>query len=172
MARSFLFAAIAVTTVFGSLSASAQSGITENKKSVTSAAARKMVDACTAFAEKQHATFAIAIVDESAQLIEFHAMSGSSVTTIETAILKAKTAARWRRATEELNRLVNTQENRASEWIGDFPQRGGLPIVVDGKVAGAIGVGGGGGGGGANVECAQAAIDAVIGKTPVAAAGR
>ena len=172
MTRRILFTAVAAAIVFGSLSASAQTGITENKKSITAGAARKMVDACTAFAEKQHAVFAIAVVDESAKLIEFHAMSGSSVTTIETAILKAKSAARWRRTTQELNRLVTSQENRASEWIGDFPQRGGLPIVVDSEVVGAIGVGGGGGGGGANVACAQTAIDAVLGKAPVAAAGR
>ena len=47
--------------------------------------------------------------------------------------------------------------------LGDFPRAGGVPIVIDGMVAGAIGIGGGGAEGD---ECAQYAIDTVIRKRP------
>ena len=60
---------------------------------------------------------------------------------------------------------MNSKRNGASAWIGDFPRAGGVPIVIDGQVAGAIGVGGGG----AAEACAQAAIDHVIGHPPQAA---
>jgi uncharacterized protein GlcG (DUF336 family) len=96
-------------------------------------------------------------------LIDFHLLQGATATTSETAILKARTAAHWRRPTRELEEWVRTGSNGAPEWIGDFPRAGGVPIVTGGQVAGAIGVGGGGERGD---DCAQHAIDAVIPKTP------
>ena len=78
----------------------------------------------------------------------------------ETAVLKAKTAAHWRRPTKDLEEEVNKQVNGAPVWIGDFPRVGGIPIMIDGQFAGAIGIGGGS----KWEECAQAAFDAVIPK--------
>jgi len=37
---------------------------------------------------------------------------------------------------------VKSGGNQASLWVNDFPQGGGLPIIVDGQLAGAVGVGG------------------------------
>jgi glc operon protein GlcG len=96
-------------------------------------------------------------------------MQGAAEAAGTTALLKAKTAARWRRSTADVNQRVVTGVNRAPEWIGDFPQPGALPILVDGQVVGAVGVGGG-----QNDEgCARAGIEAVFGKNaappPVAA---
>ena len=58
-----------------------------------------------------------------------------------------------------------TQRNEASLWIKDFPKAGALPIVIAGQFAGAIGVGGAQ----KQEECAQAGIDAVLPKEPLAA---
>jgi glc operon protein GlcG len=135
------------------------------RKQVSPEAARKLVDACTAYARANNAIVGVAVVDFAGVLIDMHLMQGGTATYSETAILKAKTAAHWQRATSQLEEDVNSKRNGASAWIGDFPRAGGIPIVIEGEVAGAIGVGGGG----AADACAQAAIDSVIGKPAQAA---
>jgi glc operon protein GlcG len=134
------------------------------RKQVSADTARKLVDACLAYAKERKQIVGVAVVDIGGVLMDMHSMGGQA-TYSETAILKAKTAAHWQRKTSELEEDVNSKRNGASAWIGDFPRAGGVPIVIDGEVAGAIGVGGGGGA----EACAQAAIDQVIGKPSQAA---
>lgn len=153
---------IAIATLLASsfaLEATAQTVYVERKQ-ISSAAARKMVDACLAFAEQNHILVGVAVVGIDGVLIDFHAMQGGGATLSETAILKAKTAAHWQRSTKSLEEDVLSQRNVASVWINDFPKSGALPIVIDGQVAGAIGIGGAR----MQEECAQAGIDAVIPK--------
>jgi uncharacterized protein GlcG (DUF336 family) len=140
--------------------------VTTDRKHLTPAAARKMVDACVAFAERNNATLAVAVVDPSGLLIDFHGMGGGP-TTGETAILKAKTAAHWERPTSMLEAAVLNGGNQAPLWIGDYPKGGGLPVVIDGQTAGAIGVGGAGT---LQEACAQVGIDAIVPKAPGARA--
>ena len=128
-------------------------------KVISSAGARAMADACTAWAEQNKQVLAMAILDWAGNLVEFHAMEGAPMNAIETAQLKAKSALRWRRATSETNRIVRTGENLAPTFMNDFPQPGALPIMVNGEMVGAMGVSGADG-----EKCAQAAIDAVFGK--------
>jgi len=135
---------------------SAQPAFIERKQ-VSPATAQKLVDACIARAEQQKQIVGCAVVDIAGVLVDFHAMGGQA-TFAETAILKAKTAAHWQRATSALEADVNSQRNGASVWIGDFPRAGGVPIMIDGQVAGAIGVGGG------SEELAKYAIETVLGK--------
>lgn len=158
--RMMLAAAAALAVSAVSLDAGAQS-ISVNRVEISSDAARKMVDACVAYAEQHKLLVGAAVVGIDGVLIHFHLMQGATATNAETAILKAKTAAHWRRATRELEEWVKTGSNGAPEWIGDFPRAGGVPIVIDGAVAGAIGIGGGGDSGDG---CAQHAIDTVIRK--------
>ena len=158
--RSLLFAAAAF--VCFSAAASAQP-LLSDKKVLSSAAAQKIVDACSAIAAKTHSDIAIAVVDSSGNLLDFHAMEGASEAGITKAQLKAKTAARWRRTTEDLFQRVNKQINRAPEFLGDFPQPGGYPLFVNGQLVGAVGAGGGNGT--EDEDCAKAAIAQVFGKT-------
>jgi len=138
---------------------------TREIKIISSAGARALADACTAWAEQNKLTVAIAILDWGGNLIESHAMEGAPMNAIDTALLKAKSALRWRRATSETNRIVRSGENLAPTFMNDFPQPGALPIIVDGKVIGAMGVSSGDG-----EKCAKAAIDAVFpGQTSAAA---
>jgi glc operon protein GlcG len=133
----------------------------KTRKVITPAAARRLVDACVSYAnEKKYTALGIAVTDPDATLIAFQGTEGASATALETAELKATTAARWRRATIELWERVNKQVNRAPEWTGDFAQPGGFPIFVAGEMVGAIGAGGGIGN--QDDECAQAAIKAVF----------
>jgi len=157
--RKLLFAVTALMTCAISAEADSQA-ISIDRKQVSAAAARKMVDACLAYAEKNNILVGVAVVDISGVLIDFHAMQGGGPTLAETAILKAKTAAHWQRPTRLLEQDVTSLRNQASVWIRDFPKAGALPIMIDGQVAGAIGVGGAQ----KQEECAQAGIDAVIPK--------
>ena len=162
--RKVFIAAAAIAACAVSVQAVAQP-VSIERKQVSADAARKMVDACLAFAQQNNIRVGVAVVGIAGVLVDFHAMQGTGATTAETAILKAKTAAHWQRSTRELEEDVRTQRNGASVWIGDFPRIGGLPIVIDGQVAGAIGIGGNA----KQEECAQHAIDTVIGKSAVAA---
>src|SRR3954468_7632004 len=96
-----LIAAAALCACAITVEASAQA-ISIDRKQVSAAAARKMVDACLAFAEKNNILVGVAVVDISGVLIDFHAMQGGGPTLAETAILKAKTAAHWQRPTRLL----------------------------------------------------------------------
>jgi glc operon protein GlcG len=163
--RKFAVILTAIGLLAATADASAQS-VSIDRKQVSNDAARKMVDACLAFAAKNNILVGVAVVGIDGVLLDFHAMQGGGPTLSETAILKAKTAAHWQRATRSLEEDVTTLRNQASVWINDFPKAGALPIVIDGQVAGAIGVGGAQ----KQEECAQAGIDAVLPKQqPVAA---
>ena len=153
------FASVAVLTA---ATAQAQP-LTSDKKDITGFAARKMIEACMAEAARDRYPIAIAVVDSAGYLLSYQATDGATGNTGETAQLKAKTAAKFRRATDELYDRVNKQINRAPEWMGYFPIPGGFPVVIQGEVVGAIGVGAAGLSAGKDEDCAQNAIKAVFG---------
>ena len=124
---------------------------------VSSAGARALADACTAWAEKNKLILAMAVIDWGGNVLESHAMEGAPANAIETALLKARSALRWRRPTSETNKMVRSGENLAPTFMNDFPQPGALPIVLDGQVIGAMGVSSGDG-----EKCAAAAIASVF----------
>jgi glc operon protein GlcG len=130
---------------------------TRDIKVISSAGARALVDACSVWAEQNKQIVAMAILDWGGNLIESHAMEGAPMNAIDTALLKAKSALRWRRPTSETNKMVRSGENLAPTFMHDFPQPGALPIVVNNQVIGAMGVSGADG-----EKCAQAAMDAVF----------
>ena len=146
--------------------ATGQIKLTRDIKLISSAGARALADACTAWAEKNKLVVAMAVIDWGGNVIESHAMEGAAMNAIDTALLKAKSALRWRRPTSETNKLVRSGENLAPTFMNDFPQPGALPIILDGQVIGAMGVSSGDG-----ERCAQAAIDAVF-KGQATATGR
>jgi uncharacterized protein GlcG (DUF336 family) len=129
------------------------------QKVITTAGARAMVDACTAWAEQNRMVLAMSVLDWAGNLVESHAMEGAGANSIDTALLKAKSALRWRRPTSEMNQVVRSGQNLAPTFMHDFPQPGALPIMVDGEMIGAMGVSGADG-----EKCAKAAIDAVFKK--------
>jgi len=130
---------------------------TRDIKIISSAGARALADACSTWAEQNKKTVAMAILDWGGNLVESHAMEGAPMNAIDTALLKAKSALRWRRPTSETNKMVRSGENLAPTFMHDFPQQGALPIVVNGQVIGAMGVSSADG-----EKCAQVAIDAVF----------
>src|SRR5580765_4066771 len=154
--RTSLLALSAVLALSFGADASAMQA-TRTIKIISSEGARAMVDACTQWATDHKTTVAMAVLDWGGNLIESHAMEGAAANSIDTALLKAKSALRWRRPTSETNRIVRSGENLAPTFMNDFPQNGALPIMVNGQMIGAMGVSGADG-----EKCAQAAIDAVF----------
>jgi glc operon protein GlcG len=127
------------------------------QKVITSAGARAMIEGCSGWAEKNHQVLAMTVLDWAGNQLESHAMEGAGANSIDTALLKAKSALRWKRPTSEMNKIVRTGQNLAPTFMHDFPQPGALPIMVDGEMIGAMGVSGADG-----EKCAQAGIDAVF----------
>jgi glc operon protein GlcG len=148
--------AIAVIAFAAEASAAA---MVREQKVITSAGARAMVDACTAWAEHNHLTLAMTVLDWAGNELDSHAMEGAAANAIDTALLKAKSALRWRRPTSEMNQVVRSGQNLAPTFMHDFPQPGALPIMIDGELIGAMGVSSGDG-----EKCVQAAIDVVFKK--------
>ena len=158
MRVSYLIPLAAIAAIVFALEASAQ-GMVREQKVISSAGARAMVEACTAWADHNHMTVAMSVLDWAGNQLESHAMEGAAANSIDTALLKAKSALRWRRPTSEMNKIVRSGQNLAPTFMHDFPQPGALPIVVDGEVIGSMGVSSADG-----EKCAQAAIDAVFKK--------
>ena len=131
--------------------------MTKDIKIISSAGARALVDACSAWAVQNKQVVAIAVLDWGGNVIESHAMEGAAANAIDTALLKAKSALRWRRPTSETNKMVRNGENLAPTFMRGFPQPGALPLIINGQVIGAMGVSGADG-----EKCAQAAIDSVF----------
>jgi uncharacterized protein GlcG (DUF336 family) len=130
------------------------------RKVITASGARKIADACMAYAaQKKYTNIGISIVDADGTHLSFQGTDGANFTILKTAELKATTAAHWRRPTSELWERVNKQINRAPEWMGDFAQPGGFPIFIGTDLVGAVGAGGVGT---QDDECAEAAIKAVF----------
>src|SRR5580700_2672835 len=158
MRVSILIPLTAIAAIAFASGASAQAMV-RDQKVITSAGARAMVEACTAWADHNHMTVAMSVLDWAGNQLESHAMEGAGANSIDTALLKAKSALRWRRPTSEMNKIVRSGQNLAPTFMHDFPQPGALPIMLDGDMIGAMGVSGADG-----EKCAQAAIDAVFKK--------
>jgi uncharacterized protein GlcG (DUF336 family) len=56
-------------------------------------------------------------------------MEGAAANSIDTALLKTKSALRWRRPTSEMNKIVRSSQNLTPTFMHDFPQPGALSTV-------------------------------------------
>ena len=108
--------------------------------------AKKVAEAAMAEAVKRNWPMCISIVSPSGELIYFEKMDECQYASINISQHKARAAARYRRPTLVFERLLgNSQFNAYLPTLGDafIASRGGNPIVVNGKIIGAIGVSGG-----------------------------
>jgi glc operon protein GlcG len=104
--------------------------------------AKQVIAAAEAEAVRNDWTVAIAIVDAGGDLLLFHRRDGTQLASIDIAIGKAKTAARFRRPTKALEDAVLGGRAVLLALDDLTPLEGGVPIVIDGEVVGAIGVSG------------------------------
>jgi uncharacterized protein GlcG (DUF336 family) len=99
--------------------------------------------AADAEAKKHEWKMNIAVVDSGGNLVVFERMDGAQLASVAIAQHKARTAATFRRETKALESGVQGGNTYLLSLDGMIASRGGIPLVVGGKLVGAIGVSGG-----------------------------
>lgn len=114
-----------------------------DKKVLTLAGAKKLAAAAAEEAVKNKWNVVIAIVDDGGSLIYLERLDDTQIGSIEVAIQKAQSAVNFKRPTKMLEEaLVEKSRTPILKLPGAIPIEGGLPVVVNDKVIGAIGVSG------------------------------
>ena len=123
----------------------AQAQVPQYGTNVTHEQARKAIAAAVADSKKQNLPMAIAVVDTAGQLVAFERMDNTQTGSIAVAQDKAVSAAMFRRPTKVFQDAVagGGAGLRVLTLRGANAVEGGLPLTVDGKIIGAIGVSGG-----------------------------
>ena len=130
------------------------------KRVLTLEAAKRMAAAAEAEAAKNGWLVSVAVVDDGGNLLLFHRMDNSKLVAIDIAIRKAKTAVFFQGDTKALELEVTKGGRTSLLPIDDFmPLEGGLPITMEGKIIGAIGVSGMAGD--QDAQCAVAGVKAL-----------
>jgi glc operon protein GlcG len=133
--------------------------------------ARAIVDACVDWQKTQpgNVSIVIFVLSPTGEIIDSHAMDGVLPIGAETGLMKAKTALYARASSASVAQRFNTVDGRLirldlgrAEGLGYYFVSGGLPIVVENQLIGAVGVGGGN----ADEQCAYQALVKVLGPQP------
>jgi uncharacterized protein GlcG (DUF336 family) len=133
--------------------------------------ARAIVDACVAWQKAQpgNQSIAIYVLSPTGQIVDAHQMDGVVPIGSETALMKAKTALYARSSSAAVAQRFPNVDGRVirldlgkDEGLSYYFVSGGLPIVVDDQLIGAVGVGGGN----ADEQCAYQALVKVLGPQP------
>ena len=132
---------IAATIFLLAVASTARAQVVD-KKALTLEAAKKIAAAAEAEAKKKNARVVIAVVDDGGNLILLERLDDTQVASVNVGIGKARTAAIFRRPSKEFEDQNGTGRIAALALPGATPLQGGVPIIYDGKVIGAIGVSG------------------------------
>jgi glc operon protein GlcG len=135
----FRFAAAALVAGLLAPVAHAQTSI---KHVISLAAAERIADAAQAEATRRGSTVVIVVVDDGGYPIVLRRLDDTQVASVEVGIGKARTAAIFRRPSKVFEDQVRSGRVAALALPGATPLQGGVPIELDGKVIGAIGVSG------------------------------
>ncbi len=130
---------------------------------LTMEGAKKVAEAAAAYAKSNGASPSIAIVDEGGHLLHFVRMDGSFVAGANVSIGKARTSATFKKPTKEFEDIVNKGRFTMTALPDFTPLQGGVPIMREGHVVGAIGVSGAKSAD-QDEEVAKAGADALTGK--------
>jgi glc operon protein GlcG len=135
--------AIGTVTLAIALGAHGAHPQTIEKKALNLEGARKVIAAATAEAKSKNAPGgAIAVVDEGGNLIAVERLDDTFAAGANISIGKARTAVLFKRPTKFFEDVIN-KGRTAMTTLNDFtPLQGGIPIIVDGQIIGAVGVSG------------------------------
>jgi glc operon protein GlcG len=134
--------AIAWGLIFGTTATHPTAAIAQfaQKKVLTLEIARTMVAAAEAEAERSHLAGVVAVVDDGGWPILIERMDHAAyLASVELAPGKARTAALFKKPSQALEDAINHGRVAAVTAQGFTEMQGGLPIVVDNDVVGAIG---------------------------------
>lgn len=104
--------------------------------------ARRVAAAAEAEAVRNKWAVAIAVLDDAGHLVVFHRMDDAKLVAIDIAIRKARTAVYFQGPTKALEEEVAGGRTVLLPIDGFMPLEGGVPLVVDGRLVGAVGVSG------------------------------
>jgi len=123
--------------------------------------AKKAAVPALAEARKNNWNMAVAIVDPSGNLVYYEKMDSTQLGSADICISKARTAARFKRPTKAFQDALAAGGGglRILRLEGVVPVEGGIPLVLEGKIVGAIGVSGDTSD--HDALCAQAGVDAL-----------
>ena len=118
-------------------------GQTVGKKILTLAGAKQVIAAAVAEAKVKNAPGgAIAVVDDGGNLVALERLDNTFAAGANISIGKARTAALFKKPTRFFEETIN-KGRTAMATLSDFtPLQGGIPIILDGEIIGAIGVSG------------------------------
>ena len=106
--------------------------------------AQAVIHAAVTEAKKRNWTMNIAVVDSGGNLVAFQRMDGAMLASIQIAEHKARAAATFRRPTKVFEDAVNVMKlNYVLAFDGIIASRGGIPLIDQGALIGAIGCSGG-----------------------------
>lgn len=108
-------------------------------------AAKRAAAAAIAEARKSNWTMAVAVVDPAGDLVYFEKIDGTQAASVSIALDKARSAARFKRPTKALQDALAAGGDglRMLALQGAVPVEGGVPLISDGRIVGAIGLSGG-----------------------------
>lgn len=129
----------AATLLAASLTAQAQ---LVDKKALTLAEARKAVVAATAEAKANGWNVVIVVADDAGYPLTIDRLDNAQRPSVDIAIGKARTAALFKRPSAALEEAINKGRAALLSVDGQVFLQGGVPIVVNGEVIGAVGVSG------------------------------
>jgi uncharacterized protein GlcG (DUF336 family) len=115
--------------------------------SISLAEARAIIDGATAFAREGNMRMAVVVVDQSGNIVSGDRMDGAALQNIRFAEGKAFASALYRQTTEDMAALYKTRPDRYFGIINMYPGKiylvgGGVPLAIDGKLVGGVGVAG------------------------------
>ena len=107
--------------------------------------AKKAAAPAIAEARRNNWLMAVAGVDPAGNLVYFEKMDGTQTGSVAVAVAKARSAALFKRATKTFqDTLAGGGEGlRVLKLENAVPVEGGVPLIIDGKIVGAIGLSGG-----------------------------
>ncbi len=132
-------AASAALAVMAAVPVSSQ---TLDKKVLSLEAAIRIAAAAEAAAREKGVGVVIAVVDDGGHLILLHRLDDTQVASVSVGIGKARTAAIYRRPSKDFEDQIRAGRVAALALADSTPLQGGVPIRLDGKVIGAVGVSG------------------------------
>jgi glc operon protein GlcG len=106
--------------------------------------AQALIQAAAAEATRRGWAMNIAVVDSGTNLVAFLRMDGAQLASIAISEHKARTAARFRRPTKVMEKAIQEADMKYMLTLDDvIASRGGIPLIEDGKIIGAVGCSGG-----------------------------
>ncbi len=106
--------------------------------------AQSLINAAVAEAKKHDWKLNVAVVDSGGNLVAFARMDSAQLASISISEHKARTAVKYRRETKAFEAGIQQNNLHYLLTLDDvIASRGGIPLVVDGKMIGAIGCSGG-----------------------------